>query len=176
MRAFFVFMMALAGPASAGESADPPLPEFGERKASRWINSDPLSVGDLAGNVVMVELWTFGCGNCVRSLPWLREIEERYRERGLRVVGVHTPEFDYEKDADRLRAFIDKQQISWPNMIDNDFRYWKKLSNRYWPAFYLVDREGTIQYLYIGETHSGTTRAKEIERSIEWLLDEGDAP
>ena len=88
------------------------------------------------------------------------------------VIGVHSPEFTYEQDIARIRAFIKTQDIFYPNLVDNDHRYWNTLGNRYWPTAYLVDRKGRIRYVHIGETHSGTDRARAVERRIEELLAE----
>ena len=111
----------------------------------------------------------------MRSIPWVQGLELRYADRGFTVVGIHSPESDFEKNRDRLADFLDKHEIGHPNLIDNKLAYWKKLNNRYWPAFYLVDRQGEIRYVHIGETHAGTKRAEEVELRIEALLQIGPA-
>ena len=150
----------------------PAAPEFTHRQADEWINSPPLTLAELRGKVVMLDIWTFDCWNCYRSFPWLKSVEETYRSRGLQVIGVHTPEFEHE----RVRADIERKVAEFglphPVMIDNDFSYWKALGNRYWPTYYLVDKHGRMRARFIGETHSGTSRAKRIEAAIAGLLAE----
>ena len=148
------------------------LPEFPTRKAKHWVNSEPLTVEQLRGEVVLIKVWTFGCVNCTRSLPWVRKIHERYEDEGLRVIGVHTPEFDYEKVPDNVREAVAKYDLSFPHLIDNDFAYWKRLQNRYWPTFYIADKQGNIRLVSIGELHSGTRRAIDAEALITELLAE----
>ncbi len=108
----------------------------------------------------------------MRSLPWVKEVQARYADRGLRVIGIHSPEFDYEKDVGRIKAFVEANAITYPNLVDNDHAYWRALGNSYWPAVYLVDREGRVRYLHIGETHSGSSRARDVEKMIRQLLAE----
>jgi thiol-disulfide isomerase/thioredoxin len=150
----------------------PPLPEFTQQAADAWLNSAPLKVGDLAGSVVLLDFWTFECWNCYRSIPWLKEVERRLGAKGLRVVGIHTPEFDRE----RVRASVAKKLVEFgvthPVMLDDDYRYWNALGNQYWPAFYLVDRKGRLRALYVGETHAGDAQALRIEVDIATLLSE----
>jgi thiol-disulfide isomerase/thioredoxin len=155
----------------APESA-PPLPEFSQSAPAAWLNSAPLKVADLAGSVVLLEFWTFDCVNCRRSVPWLKEIEARLGPKGLRVIGIHTPEFAHEKVranvASKTRAF----GITHPVMLDPDFYYWNALGNQYWPAFYLVDRKGRLRALFVGETHIGDAQARRIEDAIATLIAE----
>ena len=110
----------------------------------------------------------------MRSIPWVKEVQSKYAQRGLRVIGIHSPEFDYEKDVARLEKFVESNGIAFPNLVDNDLDYWRALGNRYWPAVYLVDREGRVRDLHVGETHSGTESAAAIEKVIEGLLGEAD--
>ncbi|MCB1784699.1 MAG: redoxin family protein [Chromatiaceae bacterium] len=154
-------------------AADPqPLPEFTTTRAEHWFNSPPLSVHDLRGQVLLVDVWTYDCWNCYRSFPWLRDLEQRYADRGLRVIGIHSPEFDHERDADRVAAKIAEFELHHPVMMDNDFAYWRALGNRYWPAYYLVDRRGRIRASFVGETHAGDARARQVEEQIRALLAE----
>lgn len=148
------------------------LPEFTHRSADSWINSAPLSVRDLRGSVVLLDIWTFDCWNCYRSFPWLNEVARRYAAQGLQVIGVHTPEFRHEKKRANVVAKVAEFELDHPVMMDNDFSYWKALGNRYWPAFYLVDHQGSVRGVFVGETHSGDARAVEIEAAIEALLAE----
>lgn len=161
--------LALALPATA---ADRLAPEFTHRATADWINSPPLTLAALRGQVVLLDFWTFECWNCYRSLPWLNDVERRYRARGLQLVGVHTPEFERE----RIRANIEKKvqdyEVRYPVMVDNDFSYWNALNNRYWPAFYLIDKQGRVRAQYAGETHAGDAQARRIESDIEAVLAE----
>ncbi len=154
-------------------SAGPPVaPEFTRSDPESWLNSPPLSLAQLRGQVVLVEFWTFGCVNCLRSQPWLRAVERRYADDGLRVVGIHTPEFSHERPRAAVAAKVEALGIEHPVMLDNDFRYWNAMGNRFWPAFYLIDRLGRVRGLYPGEVHSNTPRAREIETRIRRLLAE----
>ncbi|MCU7801251.1 MAG: redoxin domain-containing protein [gamma proteobacterium symbiont of Lucinoma myriamae] len=134
------------------------MPEFTHHKANEWINSQPLTVQDLKGKVVLIDMWTFDCWNCYRSFPWLNALEEKYQKSGLQIIGVHTPEFDHEKIRVNIEAKVKKFKLHHPVMIDNDFSYWRALNNRYWPAYYLVNQEGNIVSSHIGETHQGDQR------------------
>lgn len=155
-----------AQPLQAGGSA----PEFPLRSKAEWINSAPLTLASLKGSVVLIDFWTFECWNCYRSFPWLNGVEEKFRERGLKVIGVHTPEFAREKVIANIREKVREFKINYPVMVDNDHAYWNALNNRYWPAFYLIDREGKLRALYVGETHRGDAQARDIEAAIEKLL------
>ena len=147
-------------------------PEFTHTAPGEWINSPPLTLSDLRGNVVLLDFWTFGCWNCYRSFPWLKEVEAAYEAQGLRVIGVHTPEFDHEKVRANVVEKVAKFELHHPVMIDNDFSYWNALNNRYWPAFYLIDKRGFLRSVFIGETHRGDANAKNIETMIRRLLAE----
>jgi len=157
--------------------AQPPelAPEFTHAAASERINSPPLAMAQLRGKVVMLEFWTFECVNCLRTLPWLKDAYERYRDRGLVLVAVHTPEFAHEREPRNVKAAVERLGITYPVMLDTDFSYWRALENRYWPAFYLVDRDGTVRAQAIGELHAGQARAREFERHLEQALSDSDA-
>ncbi len=149
-----------------------PLPAFTNPNPSEWFNSEPLTVESLHGKVVLVDVWTFGCWNCYRSFPWLNSLEARFADKPMQVIGIHTPEFEHEKDPERVAAKIKEFDLHHPVMMDNDFAYWRALNNRYWPAFYLVDKQGVIRNVFVGETHAGDRRATQIEAQIETLLAE----
>jgi len=134
-----------------------------------WINSEPLSIKDFRGKPLLIEFWTFGCINCRRSIPWVKSLEERYAGR-LGIVGVHTPEFEHEKDKAAVRDAVARLGVTHPVVIDNDFYYWKALRNRYWPAYYLVDKHGELAETFIGEVREGSEKAARIERAIAALL------
>jgi thiol-disulfide isomerase/thioredoxin len=135
-----------------------------------WLNSAPLTAEGLRGRVVLVDIWTYSCVNWLRTLPYVRAWAERYRDRGLVVVGVHCPEFGFEHDLDNVRHAVNELGVKYPVVIDNDFAIWRSLANRYWPALYLVDRDGRIRFHHFGEGNY-----EESERAIQQLLgiDEG---
>ncbi len=147
-------------------------PEFTHSNAEDWINSEPLTISSLRGSVVVVDFWTFECWNCYRSFPWLNSLEAKYREKGLRVIGVHSPEFEREGDRRSVVEKVAEFDLHHPVMIDNDFSYWRAMDNRYWPAYYLIDKKGRIRDLFVGETHAGDKRAKAIDARIAELMAE----
>ncbi|MGF1644213.1 MAG: redoxin family protein [Thiotrichales bacterium] len=149
-----------------------PAPEFTHTDPSDWFNGPPLKLTDLRGKVVLLDVWTFGCWNCYRSFPWLKALESRYAGQGLAVVGVHTPEFDHERERDAVAAKIREFGLKHPVMLDNDSSYWRALNNRYWPAFYLIDKHGNLRARFVGETHEGDRNARAIEAAVEGLLGE----
>ena len=156
-------------------NAAPPqhAPEFTTSAPEDWLNTEPLSLAKLKGKVVLLDFWTFECWNCYRSFPWLNVLEASLADEDFVVIGVHSPEFDHEKDRDAVAAHVEKFKLRHPVMIDNDFEYWRALDNRYWPAFYLIDGDGRIRATYVGETHAGDAQARRIERDIRALLGEG---
>jgi cytochrome c biogenesis protein CcdA/thiol-disulfide isomerase/thioredoxin len=119
--------------------------------ATLWLNSPPLTRESLRGRVVVVDFWTYSCINCLRSLPYVKAWYERYREHGLVVVGVHAPEFAFEKDADNVRDAVATLAIPYPVALDNDFAIWRAFANEYWPAHYFVDAEGRVRGHHFGE-------------------------
>jgi glutathione peroxidase-family protein len=167
-----VFCLNLFLVAAAQAQTPRPLPEFTATATTDWLNGPPLQVADLRGKVVLVDVWTFGCWNCYRSFPWLKSLESRFGEQEFQVVGIHSPEFEHEKARERVAAKTRKFGLTHPVMLDNDFAYWRALGNRYWPAFYLVDRQGMIREVFVGETHAGDARAQRIERQLRSLLAE----
>jgi cytochrome c biogenesis protein CcdA/thiol-disulfide isomerase/thioredoxin len=136
-----------------------------------WFNIDspdvPVSMDDLLGKVVIVDFWTYSCVNCVRTLPYLRAWYEQYRELGLVIIGVHTPEFEFEKNPDNVKKAIADLGVTWPVVLDNDFKQWRAYNNRYWPAHYFIDAEGRVRYFHFGEGEYRTS-----ERVIQALLKE----
>ena len=107
--------------------------------ATGWLNSAPLSAGELRGKVVLVEFWTYTCINWLRQLPYVRAWEEKYRPHGLVVIGVHTPEFEFERNVDNVRRAAREMRIGYPIALDNDYAVWRAFSNNAWPALYFVD-------------------------------------
>jgi len=165
--AFFVVIGVvsyLASPSFGGSASAP------EIISSTWINSKPLKMEDLRGKVVMVEFWTFGCWNCRNIEPYVKEWHQKYAEKGLVVVAVHSPEFDYEKEIEKVKHYVKENNILYAVPIDNDFRNWRQYHNRYWPTLYVIDKKGIIQYTRIGEGAYELT-----EKTIQRLLVEPDS-
>lgn len=146
-----------AGPAMMMRAADAnaPLPVEGTLPslagATGWLNSPPLSAEGLRGKVVLVDFWTYSCINCLRALPYVREWEQRYRDQGLVVIGVHAPEFAFERNLRNVMGAVDELKITYPVAIDNDFAIWRGFNNRYWPAHYFIDGKGQIRAHHFGE-------------------------
>jgi thiol-disulfide isomerase/thioredoxin len=138
--------------------------------ATGWLNSEPLTAADLRGHVVVVDFWTYTCINWIRTAPYRRGWDEKYREHGLTVIGVHTPEFPFETDVDSIRAAIDERRIAYPVAVDSDYAIWNAFANRYWPALYVADTQGAIAFHHFGEGRYG-----ESERVIQALLDKTGA-
>ena len=165
------FMLLMSAVAFANKTNPPAqIPEFTQMDPAAWINSEPLSVEDLRGKVVLIDVWTYGCWNCYKSFPWLRILEEKFSDQDFQVIGIHTPEFDREKERDNVVKKVEDFMLYHPVMMDNDFAYWRSLNNRYWPAYYIVDKEGEIRGAFIGETHEGDRNARNIEKLITQLL------
>jgi thiol-disulfide isomerase/thioredoxin len=116
-----------------------------------WINSAPLTLVGLKGRVVLIDFWTYGCYNCTNTLPYLKQWWNNYKDQGLVIVGVHTPEFESEKLLENVQSAVKREQIGWPVVQDNDMNIWRAYGNHYWPHFYLVDDRGQIIYDHIGE-------------------------
>lgn len=133
--------------------------------ASVWLNSEPLRAAGVRGRVVLVDFWTYSCVNWLRTLPYVRAWHERYRDRGLVVVGVHAPEFGFEHDLDNVRHAASQLDVGYPVVIDNDFSIWRSFENHYWPALYLVDGDGRVRFHHFGEE-----AYEEIERTFQQLL------
>ncbi len=133
--------------------------------ANGWLNSEPLSPAGLRGHVVLVDFWTFTCINWLRTEPYIRGWSRAYRDDGLVVIGVHTPEFSFEHEIDRVRRATEGREIDYPIAVDNDYEIWSAFSNHYWPALYFVDRDGIIR-----DHHFGEGRYEESERVLQRLL------
>ena len=142
----------------------PAAPEFGK---GDWINSDPLTMNKLRGHVVLVEFWTFGCYNCRNTLPAVKEWDTKYRERGLTIVGVHTPETTSEYSIDNVRREVPALGIKYPVVTDNDYTTWKAYGVEAWPTILVVDKQGRNRWLHVGEG-----RYDETESVIKTLLAE----
>ncbi len=147
------------------------LPDLGlapELTNDTWLNVDaPLRLADLRGKVVIVEMWTFGCINCQHVMPALKEWHSKYKDQGLVIIGNHFPEFSYEKDLQNLKQAIAEDGIEYAVAQDNNGDTWRAYKNQYWPTLYLIDKQGHIRYVHIGEG-----RYKETEENIKALLAE----
>ncbi len=132
-----------------------------------WFNSQPLQLSALRGKVVLIDFWTYSCINCQRTFPYLKAWSEKYQDQGLVIIGVHAPEFEFEKDPQNVRQAIQDFGLTYPIMQDNDFATWKAYANRFWPAKYLIDKDGFIRY-----THFGEGSYDETEKTIQDLLKE----
>ncbi|MGO6817416.1 cytochrome c biogenesis protein DipZ [Rhizobium leguminosarum] len=135
--------------------------------AVEWLNSEPLTTEQLRGKVVLVDFWTYSCINCIRTIPYVRAWAEKYADQGLVVIGVHAPEFAFEKKIDNVKRAIGDFQIGYPVAIDNDYSIWRAFENSYWPAAYLIDAKGQIRYHHFGEGNYSRT-----EKAIQDLLRE----
>ena len=140
-------------------------PEFDGIKG--WLNTPPLRLSDLKGRVVFLDFWTFGCSNCVRTIPHMNEIRRKFASDELVIIGVHTPEFDYERDEDNVRSAVKKLMIEYPVALDSQNKTWKLYGNRYWPRQTLIDCSGEVRYEHIGEGGYN-----EIEDQVAGLLAE----
>ena len=134
-------------------------------RAPAWLNTEPLAAESLRGRVVLVDFWTYSCVNWLRTLPYVRAWHERYGDDGLVVVGAHAPEFGFEHELENVRRATRELGVGYPVAIDNDFTIWRAFDNHYWPAVYLVDREGRV-----GFSHFGEGAYEETERAIQELL------
>ncbi len=127
--------------------------------ATGWLNSPPLKPAELRGKVVLVEFWTYSCINWRRQLPYVRAWAEKYRDQGLVVIGVHTPEFDFEKNVDNIRWAVKDMKVGYPVAIDSDYGIWRAFDNAYWPALYFIDAQGRIRHTQFGEGDYGRSEA-----------------
>jgi thiol-disulfide isomerase/thioredoxin len=126
-----------------------------------YINSEEgIKISDFRGKVVLIDFWTYTCINCIRTLPFLTEWDEKYKDKGLVIIGVHTPEFEFEKDLGNVQASVTKHDIEYRVVQDNDYRTWRAFNNRFWPRKYLIDSEGYIRYDHIGEGGYAETELK----------------
>ena len=160
-----VAMLALAAPLDAPARDKGALQRF--EGANAWLNSPPLSAADLRGKVVLVDFWTYTCINWIRTLPYVRAWAEKYRDQGLVVIGVHTPEFEFEKNLDNVRGAVKEMRVTYPVAIDSGYAVWRAFSNNAWPAVYLIDAQGRVRYRHLGEGEY-----ERMERTIQQLLAE----
>ena len=144
-------------------------PRLGLTNLDGWLNTDIASLDELDGQVVLVEMWTFGCRNCKARIPYNQDLYAAYKDQGFEIVGVHAPEFDHEAELDNIVAAIDRLGVTWPVALDTDktnFRAWQAGGRRFWPRTFVIDQSGDIRYDHIGEG-----RYEELEQTIAWLLE-----
>lgn len=135
---------------------------------AHYLNTTPEELSkEIKGKVVLYDIWTYSCINCVRTLPYITAWDEKYSDEGLLIVGIHSPEFEFEKDPENVKMSIDKHGINYPVVLDNDMETWKAFENRYWPRKYIADHEGYLRYDHIGEGGY-----KDTEKIIQQLLEE----
>jgi len=152
-----------AAPIKVAAASQQAAPDF--TGITNWFNSKPLNLADLRGKVVLVDFWTYGCVNCVNTLPHVTDLYAKYKDKGLVVVGVHTPEFPFERSASNVQAALKRHGITYPVAQDNDSKTWNAYSNQYWPAQYIIDQNGKIVF-----QHAGEGRYDEIDRTVAKLL------
>jgi thiol-disulfide isomerase/thioredoxin len=149
---------ALAGATLAHAApAAPVAPNFAN--IEKWHNSAPLSMEQLRGKVVLVDFWTYTCINCIRTLPYVRSWYDKYKDQGLVVVGVHTPEYPVERSSANVAAALKRFDIRYPVAQDNRYATWEAYNNQYWPATYLIDKQGKVVYTHFGEGQYDVTEA-----------------
>jgi len=134
-----------------------------------WYNTAPLAMRELSGRVVLVDFWDYTCSNCLHMLPYVKEWHRRYRDKGLTVIGVHSPEFSFARTAERVEQAIREQGLQYPVVLDNEFQIWQSFANRCWPTKYLIDNDGYVRYYHLGEGGYAET-----EVAIQTLLHEID--
>ena len=158
-------LLGLAAPMDTPAQDKDALHGFGG--ATTWLNSPQLGPAELRGKVVLVDFWTYTCINWLRTAPYVRAWADKYKDQGLVVIGVHTPEFEFEKDLGNVRREVQAMQVTWPVAVDSDYAIWRAFSNNAWPVVYLIDATGRIRYSHLGEEEYERT-----ERMIQQLLAE----
>ncbi|QXI08371.1 cytochrome c biogenesis protein DipZ [Pseudomonas tensinigenes] len=163
---YFISKVRADSPMEQGKGAMPSL-----AGAMQWLNSPELSAESLRGKVVLVDFWTYDCINCQHTLPYVKDWAKKYEKDGLVVIGVHTPEYGYERIIDNVKDQVKKLGITYPVAIDNNYAIWRNFDNQYWPAHYLIDAKGQVRY-----SHFGEGRYEAQEQMIQQLLQEAKAP
>jgi cytochrome c biogenesis protein CcdA/thiol-disulfide isomerase/thioredoxin len=163
---YFISKVRADSPMEEGKGAMPSL-----AGAVQWLNSPELSAESLRGKVVLVDFWTYDCINCQHTLPYVKDWAKKYEKDGLVVIGVHTPEYGYERIIDNVKDQVKKLGITYPVAIDNNYAIWRNFDNQYWPAHYLIDAKGQVRY-----SHFGEGRYEAQEQMIQQLLEEAKAP
>jgi thiol-disulfide isomerase/thioredoxin len=150
-------------------SGDITAPEI--RGISQWFNSNGETIADLKGKVILVDFWTYSCINCQRTLTYITKLYDTYKDKGLVVLGLHAPEFQFEKVPANVQKAVIENKINYPVGLDNDFKTWNAYENQFWPASYLIDKEGKVR-----RTHFGEGEYAETEKAVRFLLDEKSLP
>ncbi len=162
---------ALVQQLTSAAAGSPVVGELGSlSRATEWINTEPLTAASLRGKVVLVDFWTYTCINWLRTVPYVRAWAEKYRDQGLVVIGVHTPEFAFEHDIDNVRRAVHVMKLPYPIAVDSDYAIWRGFNNHYWPALYFVDAQGRVRHQQFGEG-----AYEQAERFIQQLLAEAGA-
>jgi thiol-disulfide isomerase/thioredoxin len=181
VRALAAAFLSLLGAASipgdvraATAAAARPAPPFPSSRSRDWIGA-PADWPSLRGKVVLLDVWTFECVNCVRTIPWIKEVRARFAPRGLEVIGIHTPEMESEHDRTAVAQHVRRYGLDFPQLLDNDYAYWRALENHYWPTLLLVDRCGRIRGQAVGEVHAGEPTGERMEAALVALLAEEPA-
>jgi thiol-disulfide isomerase/thioredoxin len=171
MKSVLKTLLATTALVTATSQAAAPLPGQGQAPEftgiEKWLNSEPLTVQQLKGKVVLVDFWTYTCINCVRTLPYVKSWYGKYKDKGLVVVGVHTPEYPFERSTENVQNAIKRFDIQYPVAQDNRYATWRAYGNQYWPAVYLVNKKGQVVYKHFGEGNYERT-----EEAIRSLLDQ----
>lgn len=166
----------MAGPAMVAKGQPEALPVEGQMPdltgAVQWLNSPPLTAAQLRGKVVLIDFWTYSCINCLRALPHVQAWDAAYRDKGLVVIGVHAPEFAFEKNPANVEKAVRDLGITYPVALDNDYALWRAFSNRYWPAHYFIDAKGQIRHHHFGE--GGYAESEQVIRTL--LAEAGASP
>lgn len=163
MKHYLKFLAAaatLVGASASANAATAPFeaPEFSG--ITQWLNSEPLTMKQLRGKVILVDFWTYDCINCINTLSHVVQWHDKYKDKGLVVVGVHTPEYAFERKTENVRTALKRFDIRYPVAQDNRYATWNAYNNRYWPAFYLVNKKGQVVYTHFGEGQYEQTEAR----------------
>src|SRR5262249_22256873 len=146
-------------------------PEFAP--STLWLQSEPLTLASLRGQVAVVHFWAFGCINCIHNYPAYKAWQEKYADKGVTIVGIHTPEFPREADVAKVRAKAEQFSLKFPIVVDNDGQNWRNWNNQIWPSIYLIDKQGKVRHRWAGELDSVTVKGERIMRQrIDRLLAE----
>ena len=172
---WFVALLAVIAFTGSSRGADRVAPDL--IAGGQWLNSAPLKLSNLRGKVVIVNIWVHSCINCHNSLPTLKKWYATYKAAGLEIIGVHTPEFESDKDLAGLKRSLTSDLVTWPVMQDNQSATWQAYNNRFWPAFYIIDKKGVIRETHDGEISSRYPDAiAPLESTLRKLLAEKAAP
>ncbi len=175
--AFFAAPRVASAQAAVPALLNAKAPELPVRPDREWFNSKPLKLSDLRGRVVVLHFWTFGCINCKHNDSAYRAWHQKYSNKGVTMIGVHTPELERERDFKRLKRSIEERGLKYPVVVDQDSRTWKAWDNHWWPSIYLIDKTGTVRYRWDGELNWKGAKGKAImEKKIDELLAEEISP